>query len=226
MTITYHHEVEQGSDEWLAMRCGLITASEVSLLLTPTLKTANNDKSRSHLWELAAQRLTRHVEPRYISEDMLRGMQDEIYARDVYSERYGPITQSGFVTRDFGGFVIGYSPDGLVGAEGLWECKSRRQKFQIETIVSGEMPVDYLLQCQTGLLVTDRAWLDFTSYSAGLPMFTCRVYNDAEVQAAIRETAERANERIEEIMLKYEINSRDLPMTERHESSDEYMETI
>ena len=49
-SITYHRGIIQGSDDWHALRCGLITASEVKLLLTPTLRRANNDKSRAHVW--------------------------------------------------------------------------------------------------------------------------------------------------------------------------------
>lgn len=34
----YHTNLVQGSDEWLAQRCGLLTASEMKLVITPTLK--------------------------------------------------------------------------------------------------------------------------------------------------------------------------------------------
>lgn len=185
MTVKYHAELIQGSDEWIAARCGLLTASEMKLIITPTLKIASNDKERAHLYELLAQRFTRYVEPHYISDDMLRGMDDETEARNLYSKSYAPVQDIGFITNDRWGFMIGYSPDGLVGDDGLIECKSRRQKFQIETIIGGEMPEDYLIQAQTGLLVSEREWLDFVSYSGGLPMVTIRVYPDADVQAAI-----------------------------------------
>lgn len=185
MTITYHRDLIQGSDEWLAARTGLLTASEMKLIITPTLKIADNDKTRAHVWELLAQRLTRYVEPHYISDDMLRGVQDEIDARTLYAEKYAPAEEVGFITNDIWGFTIGYSPDGLVGDDGLIECKGRRQRFQIETIASGEMPSDYLMQVQTGLLVTGRKWLDFVSYSGGLPMVTIRIYPDPVVQNAI-----------------------------------------
>jgi hypothetical protein len=33
------HDVEQGTEAWHEARCGLLTASEVKLILTPTLKT-------------------------------------------------------------------------------------------------------------------------------------------------------------------------------------------
>ena len=65
----YHHKICQGTDEWLQLRTGLITASEMKLLLTPTLKAANNDKSRTHLYELAAQRISNYTEPSFIGEE-------------------------------------------------------------------------------------------------------------------------------------------------------------
>lgn len=189
MTVKYHYDLEQGSDEWLAARLGILTASEMKLILTPTLKVANNDKTRAHVWELAAQRITQYIEPSYIGDDMLRGWDDEIRARDLYSEKYAPVQEVGFVTDDRFGFTIGYSPDGLVGDDGLWENKGRRQKFQVQTIVTDEVPDEFTLQLQTGLLVTRRKWIDFTSYSGGLPMYVTRVLPDAAIQAAIVEAA-------------------------------------
>lgn len=189
MTVTYYRDLIQGSDAWLDARRGLICASEVKLILTPSLKAASNDKEKTHLYELLAQRITGYVEPSYISDDMLRGRDDEIEARALYAQHYAPVQEVGFITRDFGGFTIGYSPDGLVGDDGLLECKSRRQKYQVQTIVSGEMPDDYLMQVQTGLLVTGRKWLDFVSYSGGLPMVPIRVYPDAALHTAIIDAA-------------------------------------
>ena len=183
--IRYHFDIEQGSEEWHALRCGILTASEMKFIVTPTLKPASNDKERAHLFELLGQRITQHTEPRYISDDMLRGHEDEIEARIRYAENFAPVTECGFVTNDDHGFVIGYSPDGLVDYDGLIECKSRRQKYQVETILADRVPEEYMLQIQTGLLVTGREWLDFVSYCAGLPMFIKRVFPDARYQEAI-----------------------------------------
>lgn len=201
--IEYWPDVEQGSEEWHALRCGILTASEMKLILTPTLKAANNDKDRQHLYELLGQRITQYVEPRYISDDMLRGVEDEINARIEYSEHYAPVTECGFITNDFLGFTIGYSPDGLVGDYGLIECKSRRQKYQIETILSGKVPDEHILQCQTGLMVSGRQWLDFVSRCAGLPLFVCRVYPDQKIIDAIACAASAFEERIQIAMEKY-----------------------
>lgn len=127
--IKYYHDIEQGSDEWLAVRQGILTASEMRLILTPAMRTASNDKERAHLFELIGQRITGYTEPHYISDDMLRGHEDEVAARIRYAEHFAPVTECGFVTNDDHGVVIGYSPDGLVGDDGLIECKSRRQKY-------------------------------------------------------------------------------------------------
>ena len=207
MTITYHRDLLQGSDQWLQARCGLLTASEMKLIITPTLKVAANDKSTAHLYELLAQRITGYVEPHYISDDMLRGQVDEIEARLLYAKHYAPVEEVGFVTNDEWGFTLGCSPDGLVGDDGMIECKSRRQKFQAATIISGEMPDEYEIQIQTALLVTGRAWCDFISYCGGMPMVTIRMKADAEIQAAIVNAATAFEEAMAERMEDYRNNT-------------------
>jgi hypothetical protein len=183
--IRYHFDIEQGSEEWHALRCGIPTASEIRLMITQSLKTASNNKERAYLFELLGQRITGYTEPAYIGDNALRGYEDEVEARIRYAENFAPVTECGFITNDDHGFVIGYSPDGLVDYDGLIECKSRRQKYQVETILADRVPEEYMLQIQTGLLVTGREWLDFVSYCAGLPMFVKRVFPDARYQEAI-----------------------------------------
>lgn len=199
-TITIYEEMVQGSEEWAAVRCGLLTASEMHLIVTPTLKVASNDKERGHLYELLAQRITRYVEPRYISDDMLRGQEDEVDAIELYAKTYAPIQRVGFVTNDKWGFTIGYSPDCLVGDDGQVECKSRNQKYQIRTIVDyvsvDTIDPDFMIQVQTGLMVSGRAWCDLISYCGGLPMATVRVYPDEKIQAAILAAATAFEQRL------------------------------
>lgn len=230
MTITYHDELIQGSDEWFAARTGLLTASEFDRLLTPTLKIADNVKSRAHCWEIAAQRITQHVEPSYVSDAMLRGHEDEILARDAYSEHFAKVRECGFVTNSKWGFTLGCSPDGLVGDDGMIECKSRGQKFQVQTIVehheAGTIPEDYILQVQGQMLVCQRKWCDLISYSGGLPMATMRVEADSTVQDAILEAAARFEAKIGEIVAGYhaalESNPKLIP-TERRVEQDMFV---
>lgn len=208
MTITYHRDVMQGSEEWASLRRGILTASELKLVVTPTLKIASNDKERAHLYDLLAQRVTGYVEPTYQSYDMERGNFDEEHARAKYAETYAPVEECGFVTNDRWGFTLGYSPDGLVGTDGLIECKSRIQKWQMQTLVEyvakGEIPPDYLIQVQAALLISERKWCDFISFSGGMKMATVRCYPIPEVQDAIVAGATAFEARLAEKLAIYE----------------------
>ncbi|KPF74540.1 YqaJ-like viral recombinase [Blastomonas sp. AAP25] len=208
MGITIHKDIVQGDLEWLQARCGLLTASEVKLLITPTLKPASNDAERKHIYELAAQRITNHVEPMFQSFDMIRGQNDEAEARQRYAEHYGPVREVGFITNDKWGFTLGYSPDGLVGDDGAIECKSRKQKYQVQTVVeyalNGAIPAEFIMQLQTGMLVAELDWIDFVSFSEKLPMAVIRVHPDDKVQAAILEAAQAAEARIAHIIHTYQ----------------------
>ena len=219
--ITYYDDLIQGSEEWHEARRGILTASEMRLIISapPPEETrikkngepykqrewkpiADNDACRAHLYELLGQRITGYVEPHYMSDDMARGHQDEIEARDLYSKMIAKVKPCGFITNDKWGFKVGYSPDGLVGDDGLIECKSRRQKFQVETIIThhltGDIPADFIIQCQTGLAVAEREWVDLVSYSGGLPMRVMRVYPMPEIQKTIIEAAEAFEKRLAE----------------------------
>ena len=172
-------DIEQGTDEWHAIRRGIITASVVGLLITAkTIKPASNDTSRALTASLVAERITGYTEPTHTSADMERGTLDEPYAREVYSEHYSEATETGFMVREFYGVRIGYSPDGLVGDNGLIEIKSRRQKIQLKTILDDEVPLENMAQIQCGLLVSGRDWLDYVSYCGGMPLYVKRVYPD------------------------------------------------
>lgn len=221
-TVTYYRDLLQGSQEWLDARCGLLTASEMKKILTPTLKAASNDKERTHLFELLAQRITRHVEPSYISDDMLRGMSDEMDACLLYAKHHAPLQNIGFMTNDKWGFTLGYSPDGLVGVDGLVECKSRRQHFQVQTILEHvvdaggtTIPADYVMQHQTGLMVSERKWIDFSSFSGGLPFVVIRQYPDPVIAEAIVNIAGEFERRLQKRWGEYRAATAEMIMTER-----------
>jgi len=218
MSIQYHPDLIQGSDAWLAARCGILSASETKKIITPTLKVANNGETRAHAYEIAFQRISGYVEPHYVSDAMLRGAEDEAYARAAYAQHYAPVTETGFVTSDRLGFVMGWSPDGLVGDDGAIECKSRCGKYQVQTIAENEVPDEYQIQIQTALLVSERKWVDFISYCAGLPVFVKRVEPNPEMQEAIIAAAIAFEERVTSVEQEYRSTLSAMPkliLTER-----------
>ena len=210
------YEFEQGTEEWHDARRGLVTASSVGKLITPkSIKPADNDYSRDLTRIIAAERITGFTEPLFISSDMWRGIEDEPRARAKYAEHYAPVTEVGFMVEEMCGVQIGYSPDGLVGDDGLIEIKSRRAKAQLATILTGEPPIENMAQLQCGLLVSGRQWIDYVSYCAGMPMFVTRVEPDIRWFDAILEAVQKLEENVAAITADYEAAIRDLHPTER-----------
>jgi len=268
MSLQIFEDLTQGSDEWLAERCGILTASVIGQLVTsrqPTaietecpecgstpgepctgkrapgpLKTLHparaaaareldrvisadvtSETALGLIMTLAAERITGHVEPVQQSRAMERGTLDEPYARAAYSEHHAPASELGFMVRHYDGFKIGYSPDGLVGEDGLIEIKSRAQKAQLKTVLADEVPTENMAQLQTGLLVSGRAWIDYTSYCGGMKLWTKRVYPDPLWHAAILDAAAKFEETAAAMVSNYLTATAGMPDTER---IDHYLE--
>lgn len=264
MALIEYPDLEQGSDEWLAARHGIVTASVVGNLIvkqqppplesrcpdckskpmvscmsltrkepTPVktphpgrllaamaqparLVTADNDTSRGLILTLAAERITGRVDPTWVSADMQRGTDEEPFARDAYADAFGvSVVELGFMTEDRWGFTLGFSPDGLIGDDGLIEIKSRRQKTHVEIVLTGEVPERHMAQIQTGLLVSGRKWCDYVDFSNGMHLFPKRVTPDPAWFNAITDAAMAAEEAIRDIITRYDAAVANLPATER-----------
>lgn len=196
MMIT-HNDVVQGGDEWLDLRLGIITASSIQRLMTAKLALSESETSNEYMYELLAEQFTGEPKVTFTNEHMVRGTLDEPLARQSYEERHNTcVTEVGFVTNDFGDGVIGYSPDGLVGDDGLVEFKCRFAKFHIRAMLTGEVPKEHVAQLQAGLLVTGRKWIDFVMRCDGLPDFEKRVYPDAAVHETMIKVAKKLYDNI------------------------------
>jgi hypothetical protein len=204
------HNVEQGSPEWHALRLGIVTASNVSKLITATGKIANNDTVRKYALDIASERVLGRKEPEYESYDMIRGKMEEIRAFEMYCEHHAKVEKVGFVTEK----NIGYSPDGLVGKDGLIEIKSAKQRIQFERIIDRIVPSEHIAQIQTGLLVTGRKWCDFVSFSNGMPLLVIRVFTDYEYQLLIIKAVKAFEEMVKTYIDMYKITSNGLPVAE------------
>ena len=215
MSLKFYRDLIQGTDEWHAARCGMVTASVAGKLLTSTLKVADNESSRGVVLTLAAERITGYVDPTYCGSSMERGHEDEPYARDTYSEHVAPVDEAGFMVRDFGDYRIGYSPDGLVSVDGQIEVKSRLQKIHLRAILEDHVPAENYAQIQCGLLVSGRDWCDYVSFCGGMPLWTKRVYPDPTWFAAILAAVETFEANVAGILARYHEVVAGLPATER-----------
>lgn len=216
MSLKVYENLEQRSDEWYEARRGIVTASTVGQLITPsTLKPASNPASRALVQTLVAERVSGWVEPSFTTADMWRGIESEPIARDLYAEKYAPVTEVGFMVRTENDWQLGFSPDGLVGDVGLIEIKAPRPKSHVATILSGEVPVYHMAQLQAGLLVSGRQWIDYISFHGGLPMWTKRVHPDKRWQDAIVQAVRDFENNARLMVAMYEDAVIDLPATDR-----------
>jgi putative phage-type endonuclease len=213
--LTEFPKVEQGSEQWHDLRRGIVTASVVGKLLTPTLKVADNDTSRALTATLVAERLTGWTEDTPMTSDMWRGVDSEPIARDIYSGHYSQAEETGFLRLDEDGWTLGFSPDGLVGTDGLLEIKAPRAKTHLRTILADEVPAYYMPQLMAGLLVSGRDWIDFCSYVGGMPLYTKRVYPDPEWFEAIRAACVQFEKKATALMADYYDRVKNLPATDR-----------
>lgn len=264
MTLHIYDNLEQGTDEWLAARRGIVTASVVGKLISvgapdawtvdcptckaqaggpclsmaakneptpiktlhdarvstaadmpPVYSVADNETSRALTATLVAERLAGFTEDLPMTSDMWRGTLHEPFAREHYTKHYGDVQQVGFMVEDRWGFSIGFSPDGLVGDDGLLEIKAPRAKNYLTTVLRDEVPPWNMAQLQCGLLVSGREWADFVPFVGGLPLWRKRVYPDPKWHEAIVAAVAKFETTAAEMVAAYTQATEGLPATER-----------
>lgn len=155
-------DCEQGTEEWLAARCGIPTATGISNIVTPTGKKSGS--YLPYLAELIAESIE-GLKENYKSEDMARGNELEPFARAAYEFETGnAVVQVGGVYLNADKDLM-ISPDGLIPnlRKGL-EIKCPQMKTHIKYLLQGGVPQEYLIQVQSALWVTGYETWDFVSY--------------------------------------------------------------
>ena len=203
MKRTISKDTEQGSSEWLQLRCGIVTASTMRNLVTASGKPADNDTSRGFIRTLATERIIGVPEYTHPTRPMMRGTMLEPFARDLYAEHYAHVTEVGFIRLDTERYALGYSPDGLVAHDGLVEFKAPGPKEHLRTILADEVPAVYKWQVQVGLFTTGRSWIDFCSYCPGMQFYRKRVHPDKEAFEVIESAVTNAENQIRGMLHSY-----------------------
>ena len=188
--------LEQGTPEWHAARLGIVTMSELKTLLVKGKGPGGfGTGAISYMHQLIGERITGEPSDAFQGNaHTQRGHELEPVARELYQEATGlpRLEQVGIILNH----GVGYSPDCLVDSTGLAEIKTKLPKYQIELLLDGELPQEHVAQCQGGLWVSEREWIDFVSYWPGMPLFVKRAYRD---EALIKTIAERVEAFYEEM---------------------------
>lgn len=194
------HKMEQGTPEWFAVKCGKISASNMSAVMAK-----GKGKTRmTYMRRLLAERLSNIPQETYTSGAMDRGVETEPQARMAYEElNLVVVEQVGFIEVDE---WFGCSPDGLVGDDGLVEIKCPNTATHVGYVLDDKMPTDYALQVQTQMLVTERKWVDFVSFDPrvpSIPIFQVRVDRDESKIQQIKDAVDDFVAELKELMAKF-----------------------
>ena len=188
----------QGSDEWLALRGGIPTASQFHTVLARGKGGGDSITRRKYMYTLAGQIITGEFVTAWEgNEHTERGKLLEADAIAQYEFAHDIDTQTvGFLRRG----RAGASPDRLVGDAGLVEVKTRLPHLQIELLLSGEVPTEHKAQIQGELWVSGREWCDFVSYWPKLALFHKRVYRDEMYICDLAKAVDVFNEELDALV--------------------------
>ncbi|MBO9679523.1 MAG: YqaJ viral recombinase family protein [Acidovorax sp.] len=154
-----HHDYEQGSEQWLAVRKGCITGSRFKDC-RDKLKSGDPSKAcTAYAQDTARERVGGNAPAKFQNAAMRTGTKQEPLARLAYERRTGNLVEEvGFFTTEDG--LFGLSPDGLIDDDGVLEIKTMVSSDTLFTAVADGDVSAYMDQCMGYLWLLGRQWVD------------------------------------------------------------------
>lgn len=192
------HNVEQGSEEWFALRAELLTASDATAIKTQGagLNTLVLDK--------VVKNISSAVEERYENADTLRGHELESIAAGIYELETGnSVRVVGFVTNKkypFGGC----SPDRFVGEDGNLQIKAPSDMVYAKILLANKPDIGYVTQCQMEMMIGEKKWTDLMFYNPNFPRpyIIFRILPDEETYKKLEDGLKLGGIKMQEIKAK------------------------
>jgi hypothetical protein len=187
-------EYPQGSDEWKGLRLGLPTASRFGAIMADSEEKVGRTKL---MQLLAGEILTGAPMETFSNAAMKHGVEVEPEALEHYAFVRGvEVARVGFIKRTIpllaGSLVVGCSPDGLVGADGIVQCKRMQPDLLVALVDGGKVPMGHRPQLQGEMWVAGRRWADLKFYYPGMPVSpTFRFERDEAYIGQLRNEVER-----------------------------------
>ena len=169
--------VDQNTEIWRNKRAGLVTSSKLGCVMANYGK-AFGDPAKKYAVEVAIERISGNpLSSSYSNAHMERGHEQEPIARELYeNEMFCDVEGGGFFCND----LVGCSPDGLVGKDGMIEIKSVIAPVHYANIKRKSFDPAYRWQYVGNILFAEKNWLDFVSYCADFPkskqLYVYRIY--------------------------------------------------
>jgi len=181
------YDCAQGEAEWLQLRVGKVTASELGELVTPLFTARKGETPHTYLCKKVAEAYRGKPLPddQFYSHDTEQGqmLEDEARRCFVFTFDHDKISHPGFCEHDGGRF--GCSPDALLGDDGGLEIKCPKAKTHVKYLINGELPDDYAAQVHGCMFVTGRPKWTFLSYHRSFPPFVIEVMREERIIESI-----------------------------------------
>lgn len=190
-------DFDQGTLEWFKCRAGIPTASMFATVMASGRGGGESKTRAKYMRQVAGEIITGKPMEAYSNPHLDRGHEMEPEARKRYAFLTdAEIKQVGFIRNG----QKGCSPDSLVGGSGMLEIKSKLPDLLIECIERDGFPPEHKAQCQGGLWVAEREWIDIVVYWPGMPIFIKRAYRDEAYIAEMSRAVSRFNEELAELV--------------------------
>lgn len=192
-------DLEQGSAAWLEARKGLPTASLFGDIISAGRGGAPSKTRRTYMMKLAAEIITGQPNEGFSTAHTERGHLLEAEARDYYAMLNDVDPQQvGLIING----KAGYSPDSLIGDRGALEIKSKLPWMVVEAIINDEFLEEHKPQCQGGLWVAKREWIDLLVYWPGVTPFIKRAERDEVYIVKLERAVTEFNEELADMVAK------------------------
>jgi len=176
------YDIDQNSEEWMALRLGRFTASTFAdLFMAKTTKGYQNA-----IIKVAFERVTGECQESYSNKWMARGHEMEPFARENYELfTFNSLENGGFY--EYSDFV-GASPDAkIVGVNAGIEIKCPSFQVYNEYLETQKLPKDHYWQIIGQLLCTGWDYIDYMPYlSPKLKQILIRVDRDESVLSILK----------------------------------------
>ncbi len=196
-----HADILQGSEDWFDLRLGRIGSTDAScLVVVGKSKSTLGTGAITMLYEKSAEIITGEHKNHYRSEAMDRGSELEPVARREYEDReLKKVKEAGYISK---GDYFGYSPDGLIGDNGLVEIKCPEGPEFVRYSITNKISKAYYAQVQWALWISAREWCDFVVFNPDFPnnMIVNRITLDKDMQERFDKASEEFNKSLSKIL--------------------------
>ena len=193
-----YHGVDQGTPEWLHMRAGRVTCSQLKRAM------GNENAVDAVVDKLVEEKIQGPELNSYRNQAMQDGIDREPLVRKAYARLHGVVTEVGFILNDSIP-LMGYSPDGVTaGGKGLIEIKCPTARTMERYLENNELAYqEYFWQLNGGMMVANAEWIDLVIWHPNYDSIILRIDRnrriDVDIKARLATVQNRFDARMAEI---------------------------